>query len=305
MKSQPKGKYRVMALERAALQPFKRRTPISITKLNKLLKQKYYVAEVMHLIAYMLRDEPKPKQVEEVNSNVFKFKASIDCDVILKADYRDRVTLEGAIGFQLNKLRGTVPNFVFFYKNSLEDSYNLLELIEGVTFTSIMSSSKQFFHYYLQILLALYAAQKQCKFTHSDLHPNNIIMRPTGKLYFKYQFEGRTLTLKCNGYVPTILDFGMSSVDISKVRYGPGKEFRNNFVYDDFCQYRDAIKLACYSAYILRQKRQDYDRIVDFITAYVPCKFIVYPPTNYYNLPKGVLGELTLVEIIKRCLTFI
>lgn len=66
-----------------------------------------------------------------------------------------------------------------------------------------------------QVLLALCVAQKKKKFTHYDLHSNNIMMKKCDKnLVFLYIIDKETqFCVPTHGNYPVIIDFGFSFID--------------------------------------------------------------------------------------------
>ena len=62
-----------------------------------------------------------------------------------------------------------------------------------------------------QTMIAIAIAQEMFKFTHYDLHVDNVLMTRTPYDYHTYVLpNGKTYTLKTEGYSPVIIDFGYS-----------------------------------------------------------------------------------------------
>ena len=62
----------------------------------------------------------------------------------------------------------------------------------------------------LQISFALQLLQKKFKFTHNDLHINNIMYSKTEKIYLYYKFNNTYFKVPTYGYIFKIIDFGRS-----------------------------------------------------------------------------------------------
>ena len=60
----------------------------------------------------------------------------------------------------------------------------------------------------LQILFTLITYQKTLKFTHNDLHTNNIVYVKTEKKYLYYKFNGKHYKIPTFGKIYKIIDFG-------------------------------------------------------------------------------------------------
>jgi len=73
--------------------------------------------------------------------------------------------------------------------------------------------------YIWQIIFALAIAQKYLKFTHNDLHSNNIMYSETKLKYLYYQIGNRYYRVPTNGYILKIIDFGRAVFKINKKIY--------------------------------------------------------------------------------------
>ena len=73
--------------------------------------------------------------------------------------------------------------------------------------------------YMWQIIFALAIAQKYLKFTHNDLHSNNIMYSKTNIKYLYYQINNRYYRVPTNGYILKIIDFGRAVFKINKKIY--------------------------------------------------------------------------------------
>lgn len=73
--------------------------------------------------------------------------------------------------------------------------------------------------YMWQIIFALAITQKYLKFTHNDLHSNNIMYSETNIKYLYYQINDRYYRVPTNGYILKIIDFGRAVFKINKKIY--------------------------------------------------------------------------------------
>jgi len=94
------------------------------------------------------------------------------------------------------------------YINKSTKMYNLIRAKDKINENIIYSTVKQ-------VLLAIIIAQKHKKFTHYDLHSNNIMMKKCNKdTVFVYALdEGNQFCVPTNGYYPIIIDYGFSYID--------------------------------------------------------------------------------------------
>jgi hypothetical protein len=144
---------------------------------------------------------------------------------------------------KLNQLRKFCPNFVgtfgllsayvnksffddpnpktlknpFDIKNNVVPSnYLLLEYVGDVTFRHVYNyADKQTVTgVLLSVLCALQVAQTKLKFTHYDLHSDNILMRKVeDTAYFAYIIDGKCMVYPTHGWYPVIIDMGSSYID--------------------------------------------------------------------------------------------
>jgi len=66
-----------------------------------------------------------------------------------------------------------------------------------------------------QIIMTLIMYQKHFKFTHNDLHTNNIVYKSTDATHFVYYYDGNTYKVPTHGRIYKIIDFGRSIYTIS------------------------------------------------------------------------------------------
>lgn len=137
--------------------------------------------------------------------------------------------------YALNSLRRhKIPNFLFYHavieskmddeevcKNFItlneynfgeeteEDWCNFEEICEECAFEEILS-------YFVSILFSLYNAHKEFEYTHYELSPTNIIMKPIHNYPFdvEYNYDGMTCWVTNYGYVPLITNHNKSYVKV-------------------------------------------------------------------------------------------
>lgn len=108
-------------------------------------------------------------------------------------------------------------NLFFPSKHTIKKEVLLMEYIEnGSKFYNYIKSPKVpdnlIFSAIKQVLLAISLAQKKEKFTHYDLHSNNIMIKPCSKdLVFLYVVDEKNqFCVPTHGACPVIIDFGFS-----------------------------------------------------------------------------------------------
>lgn len=162
------------------------------------------------------------------------------------------ITHEYGVGLILNRLRDEelTPNFVYTFgqvsctrpivgsDNPIE--YNKVQtwchdgadptnyiIIENIPNSNTLVSAlrdlrgserltpQQIISSLLQIFFAIWIANNETKFTHWDLHLNNILLRKVEEdSVIKYNVEGEEYLINTLGYVATIIDFGLSSIEV-------------------------------------------------------------------------------------------
>ena len=121
----------------------------------------------------------------------------------------------------------------------IEDSRKLYRYIknENITPDIVMSLIKQ-------TLLANIIAAEHLKFTHYDMHSNNVLVKkcPTNSVFFYIVDENRTYLTPTYGYYPIIIDFGFSFNDHceEKPLYGALAHTDIGFIPSVYDQHADA-----------------------------------------------------------------
>jgi hypothetical protein len=83
-------------------------------------------------------------------------------------------------------------------------------------------SSDEWLSIFMQIFMNLLTYKKAFKFTHNDLHTNNIMYIETDKLYFYYKFNNKYYKVPTYGKIYKIIDFGRAIYT-----------FKNEFILND------------------------------------------------------------------------
>lgn len=116
------------------------------------------------------------------------------------------------VGITTNKLRPLTPCFEFVYAH-----YSSTLAVENITGRTLYEwiatdsiSTRQFLGVFAQLLLSLEVAQRECGFTHFDLHVKNILVRDHQPDQPVVSIDGYTFDADCLS--PCIVDFGNSAV---------------------------------------------------------------------------------------------
>ncbi len=189
----------------------------------------------------------KKLDVNSVEGFVYKTKVMDDIDVIIKvpqdSDGFDNMLREYYIGLTLNKLRYITPVFVYTLGSFLcsapsdvkkvcerklidknKDAYVIYENIDGRSVTDLLKSDAidfdGFVEIYIQLLYGLEIAQRECNFTHFDLHPGNLMVKQGNFKSYSFVLDDKIVTIKNPKYIPVVIDFGMSSVTVDDMTVG-------------------------------------------------------------------------------------
>lgn len=150
----------------------------------------------------------------------------------------------------MNKLRYKIPTFLYTFgafscenpdkygninikelctKNSYDltnnSVYVMTEKINGETVMNLLQqnllSFENWLNIFMQLLLSLEVAQKDCKFTHFDLHAGNVMVI-TKPVSYNINIDNKTYSINQSRFTPMIIDFGMSSAKIDDILIGDG-----------------------------------------------------------------------------------
>jgi len=186
---------------------------------------------------------------------------NIDSLFVVKAKpkWEGEIIHEALVGIKyINKLRQYIPNFAYIFgyftceeydkelcngKNVI--AYVVYENIPGQTlYDAIVDglNGDDFLNIYLQILLSLDLAYRNYKFTHYDLHTDNVVLRKFDDyIYVIYPYNNGYVLVKTK-YIPVIIDYANSYIDERYIfrennkpypLHDSHKIFMNSIVYSD------------------------------------------------------------------------
>ncbi len=245
--------------------------------------------------------------LEKINiksSEAIVYKASIyDIPLVLKypkekTEYRDLLK-EYYIGVTcINNLRCLVPNFVYTMGLIIHPKHGevmMTEYIPGHTLGYHLKNNtitfEQYISIFIQILLALEVAQREYRFCHYDLHVNNIILRPIEKYSYSVVLDNKRYNLTVNDFIPVILDFGMTSVNVEDKLLGT-YHYINYGMMPYMIPGVDMYKLLFHSysnASDLLQRQ--ITLLYDFYGHYDPYKILVASPQQIQKISKEYVRE--------------
>jgi serine/threonine protein kinase len=162
---------------------------------------------------------------------------SSDIEVVVKVAQKsnglESKLREYFIGIKsLNKLRCLIPTFVytigaFLYPKptktgKLENetknentAFVVYEKIDGETISSLLKKDKltfkQFLSIFIQLLLGLEVAQREVRFSHFDLHSDNVMVRQNDVASYNVHLDMSTYNFVNPEFIPVIIDFGAST----------------------------------------------------------------------------------------------
>ena len=230
----------------------------------------------------------------------------------------------------LNKLRYLIPTFVYtfgaFYcpktighnklpiKNPLSilcenttganTAFVVYEKIPGETIRNLLKKDKltfkQFLNIFIQLLLGLEVAQREARFTHFDLHSDNVMIRQNDLASYNVHLDMSTYSVMNPEFIPVIIDFGTSSCFIENryigsydyIKYGmlnfmvPGHDMYKFLVYCG-CDANPDMKYKISSLFRFYGDNDPYDIEMDekgLITSQSEyCKKVTFSPAATYT----------------------
>jgi hypothetical protein len=143
----------------------------------------------------------------------------------------------------LNKLRYIIPTFIYtlglfscnrpdingnmkIHNMCSNDStpFAIYEKIPGDSIQKLIENNEITWENWLlsfaQILLSLEIAQRECKFTHFDLHTGNVMIKQDKKVNYSVPIDNNTYKISRTNILPVIIDLGMSTSEIDCVTVG-------------------------------------------------------------------------------------
>lgn len=238
---------------------------------------------------------------------------------------------EAVVGlYAINNLREKIPNFTMtrgvidctfpaiglnnevvsvcpgYNTKSSTIPYLINELVANSTnFSNFLKSNKctkdHVLNFLAQITLSIRYAHKEYKFTHYDLHTENILINEnelySGGCYIRYPYEQNKdiLVLSPDGQIATIIDFGYSYFELNGESYGnihPG--FNMYQIYNDRSfPISDIYKVLFFSlSYLLRYNIKVFDQVYRIANYFYPSfskleimQVVFEQIKEYYSLP--------------------
>jgi hypothetical protein len=246
-----------------------------------------------------------------------------DQKYILKFDFISTILLEFLIGYNVvNKLADLLPTFIYTHQISyikgepifidgfpsfhlckpfdLKDinkkNYDetqaiiILDHIDGNCLYSEVKniSLNDLALIILNIFISLKISYKKFKFTHWDLHTENIILKKYDKNYFEY----KGIKYKVGSFIPVIFDYGLSAATIDNFRIETYERMNNGMNPKWVNKFTDVwkflVSLICDCWY--HDKYDHYQFLKSFMLKFfIPgvkskdfFKFILKSSNNYY-----------------------
>lgn len=229
-------------------------------------------------------------------------------------------TFIGVMG--TNQLRSIIPNFAYLFGGfncsppfiinnkviswcdpSMKVVNNLIyeQIIGTLLLDKLYDISLiDFLSYYLQIILSLKIAGDEIRFTHNDLHTGNIILRRSkySQFYIPYPLGSDIIYIKTDR-VATIIDYGMSHIEINNQHYGP-TEYKF-FNYDTFFPINDAYHLLIASLITMKQEdNRIYQQLEPLVNFFVePNNLNQFLNKSDFSISYLPLNEQTNIDLQK------
>lgn len=160
----------------------------------------------------------------------------------------------------LNNLRRLVPTFVYtlgaFVSPTSGAMFVAYEYISGHTLRETLANSQisfeEWLEIYCQILIALDLAQRECEFTHFDLHGDNVIIKKTISNY-SVPIGPHAYRIANTAHAPVIIDFGYSTANVNGVTLGSNEHLQHGML-ETMVSGSDQYKLLSACATAARNK---------------------------------------------------
>lgn len=200
-----------------------------------ICKERQIATPKLNIKEWLRSVYPYKKGKQGITSTGFILNNKVIIKSPLTSKYVLNTLIDFYIGLKLNNLNINHPFFIetlgIFMDNKSESnnrmciitkfqkSKNLKEMFDDIDFTV-----SDFISIFVQIIIALEAAQYQYKFCHYDLHTENILIVKS-KPFYTFLYKD-SIFVKSN-FKPVICDFGMSSI-LDGTHY-VGQEKLSNF----------------------------------------------------------------------------
>ena len=197
--------------------------------------------------------------------------------VIKYSKHRTSIIHETFISSILNRYRSQIPNFMFglgyfrcssplkteiknissicnLKNNSYYGIYEYISELNMVNYiTDYNIDLESYLNIFIQILLSLWTI-KDLNYSHNDLHPGNVLIRPIKQSLIPYEYNNETIYIKTTK-IATIIDYGANFMVYNGVKYGP---YRSELAgaYSDKPNYiMDPYKFLMFSSYVILKKK--------------------------------------------------
>lgn len=166
---------------------------------------------------------------------VKRYKLKSDCSMLLH---------EAFIGIRVaNELRRRgVVNFAWTYAihNIKDQQCLLMERVDGYAIKNVREE-KVLRSCLNQVFCALNVAWEMCRFTHYDLHHENIIIQQVSSepFYLKYHFDGKDHYVWSPGVIAVIIDFGNAYAELDGFKYGAPNNYIGIQLNDNLNRFTD------------------------------------------------------------------
>lgn len=151
-------------------------------------------------------------------------------------------------------------------KPNKEVLFSIYDYVKGKTLNEEFESTYgdptlyNILNWYLQLLLTL-ASLERLNFSHNDLHPNNIILRPLNKsTNIQYNLEHKQWTLKAD-QIATMIDFSCSYLELDGVKYGVYYMYTDHVYHDRPNKLSDAFKIFISMAFLLYYEHRNNPKL--------------------------------------------
>jgi len=187
-----------------------------------------------------LRASIKGSKKNVMESNIFIIKAPQDPN-------NSDLLHEMFVGFQLNKLRGQIPNFAYIFggfkcsppiidaetKKVIAWCENTKNVVNYVAYENVQpsvpmsnyvkkSTFEQFCNRLLQVCYCTDFAYQKIDYTHYDLHDGNVLDRKTefSRFYIPYFTDNDKIEYLLTDGIATVIDYGITHVKYEGIGYG-------------------------------------------------------------------------------------
>ena len=151
------------------------------------------------------------------------------------------------------------PKIYGFQYDSLNPNkkvYTVMEPLKPII--PLLNSEEAVLYYIFQISAALNTAQKLGRYTHYDLHPNNVLSRPkSGNVLRMYELNNGKYVYTLFDFDAVIIDFGMNRMEtkneiiIPKINFPPPiPQLPDAFNFYEFNPYYDLFTIIYFTLFI-------------------------------------------------------